>query len=177
MAMYGAFVLIPNFSTYFQYNLGFPRENLGTLYLAGGVVSFGIVRVAGIWVDKLSATHVSVAGTLLFAAMLALQFVVAVAIPAWVFFVCFMTASSVRNVSLTSASSRVPAPQERARFMSAQSAMQHLAASLGAFTGTLLLSEASDHQLVGMNQLATVSIALALTMPFMLHHIERLSAQ
>ena len=41
---------------------------------------------------------------------------------------------------------------ERARFMSLQSAVQHLASAAGAFLAAHMLSERADHSLVGMER-------------------------
>ncbi|MEY4578691.1 MAG: major facilitator family protein MmrA, partial [Pseudomonadota bacterium] len=70
-------------------------------------------------------------------------------------------------------SSRVPLAHERARFMSLQSAVQHGAAALGAVLSAQLLSERADHSLAGMPKVASVAIALALFLPFLLRGIER----
>ena len=41
------FMLFPNMSSYLQMNLGFPREDLGLLFMAGGALSFVFVPLAG----------------------------------------------------------------------------------------------------------------------------------
>lgn len=168
VGMMSSFCLVPNFSTYFQYNMGFPRERLGLLYMIGGATSFAVMRVAGPMVDKLGAVVISAFATIVFVVLLLIQFVFGVPVPQWMFFVFFMSATSVRNVAMTSATARVPGPQERARFMSAQSAVQHMSASLGSFAATLMLTEAPSKALIGMDHVAMFAIALGVTLPFLL---------
>jgi predicted MFS family arabinose efflux permease len=171
--MMAAFSVIPNISSYVQGNLGYPRDKLGVLYLAGGSVSFIAMRVMGRYVDRAGAPIVSAMGTALFVAVLGGAFVYEWKLPVMLIFVTFMTAMALRNVSLSTLSSRVPAPYERARFMSIQSAVQHIASALGAFVSAQLLRERADHTLEGMPSVAGLSIALALALPLLLQRIER----
>jgi predicted MFS family arabinose efflux permease len=93
--------------------------------------------------------------------------------PVIALFVVFMSAMAIRNVSMSALSSRVPAPYERARFMSIQSAVQHLASAFGAFVSSLILTERADHTLRGMPTVASLSIVLALLLPVLLAQCER----
>ena len=77
-----------------------------------------------------------------------------------------MVSNSLRAVAMNTLSSRVPLPTERARFMSAQSAAQHIAAALGAMISSVLLVNRPDGSLAGMDRLGILSIVLALCMPF-----------
>jgi hypothetical protein len=72
----------------------------------------------------------------------------------------------------------VPGPAERARFMSVQSAVQHLASALGAGLSTRLLSVGPDGRLDGMVGLSAFSGAVALLVPFLLAAVQsRLAAR
>lgn len=172
--MFAAFSVIPNISTYIQHNMHYPRDNLSVLYLAGGSASFISMRLLGRYVDSLGAPRMSAIGTLFFVSILFLAFVLEWhALPVIALFVVFMSAMAVRNVSMTALSSRVPAPYERARFMSIQSAVQHMASASGAFVSSLILVERPDHSLRGMPTIASVSIILALLLPVLLAQCER----
>jgi len=83
-------------------------------------------------------------------------------------FVVFMSSNSLRSVALNTTSTRVPRPEERARFLSAQSAVQHLASALGAGLSTRLLAVLPDGRLGGMRTLSLFSGALALLLPALL---------
>ena len=54
--MIGLFLVIPNFSSFLQHNLHYPRENLGQLYMMGGAVSFAMNRLVGGLVDRFGPT-------------------------------------------------------------------------------------------------------------------------
>ena len=167
--MMASFLVVPNLSTYLQYNAGYPREGLGLLYLVGGVISFGVMRVVGTLVDRFGSARVAAGGTAIFIADLALGFLgPAPLIPVMVIFVGFMIAGAVRGVANNTLSTRVPAPHERARFMSTQSAVQHLAAAAGSVLSSQMLHELPDHRLAGMPLVAALSIGLAVCLPFLL---------
>jgi predicted MFS family arabinose efflux permease len=165
----GGFAVIPNLSAYLQQNLGYPRDGLELLYFVGGIVSFVAMRIGGSVVDRRGPVTVTTAGTLLMMAVLAVGFLPArPLVPILAVFVCFMLANSVRSVAINTLSSRVPLPTERARFMSAQSAAQHLSAALGAVVSAFLLSEAPGGKLAGMSRVATFALVLAAAVPFLI---------
>jgi predicted MFS family arabinose efflux permease len=172
--MLASFSVIPNLSAYLQHNSGYPREHLGALYLVGGSVSFVAMRVAGSYIDQLGASLIAGVGTALFVLMLATTFVYEASwLPVMPMFAILMTSMALRNVSLNTLTSRVPPPHERARFMSLQSAVQHVAAAGGAMLSSALLSELPNEQLVGMRGVAGFSIAMALGLPLLLRFVEQ----
>ena len=168
-SMYASFVLIPNLSPFVQHNLGYPREGIGTLYLVGGVVSFASMRVVGPLVDRVGAPRIAAVGTAVMLAVVGLCFATATSyLPVMGMFVGFMIANAFRNVSNSTTATKVPAPRERARFMSTQSAVQHIASASGAFAGSVVLSETADHHLVGMPTVALLSMGTAVLLPLFL---------
>jgi predicted MFS family arabinose efflux permease len=171
--MLATFAVVPNLSAYFMFNLGYPRKSLGVLYLVGGTLSFFASRGVGRLVDRFGSFRVGTAGTLWFVGVLYTSFVAPVrGLPAMAMFLGFMLSNSFRAVPHNTLTSRVPAPMERARFMSIQSAVQHLASSLGAFVSAYILRELPDGQLEGMAQVATLSIALASLFPVLARAVE-----
>ena len=184
-AFMSGFSIIPNIAAHLQFNLGFPRGQLDWLYMAGGAVAFFTLRLAGRWVDRFGAPVVSAGGTAIFAGVLAIAFAWPPAglvswhpawFPSWApgwlpvlgLFIAFMMGNSTRNVAMNTLTSRVPGPAERARFMSVQSAVQHLASALGAGLSTRLLTVEPDGRLGGMRGLSLFSGALALVVPLLL---------
>ncbi len=171
--MMAGFILIPNLSAYVQGNLGYPRAQLGTLYMAGGVLSFASTQLGGRVVDKLGAARTGLIGSLVLVVTIQIGFVlVQPPLPVVALFMLFMTALGLRNVSHQTLASRVPEPAERAGFMSIQSAVQHLASSGGAFLSARLLTEA-DGKLIGMPTVARTSLVLSACVPvffFLLEH-------
>ncbi len=173
--MMSAFVLIPNIPTHVVQNLGYPREELWGLYLGGGVISFVTLRLAGPRVDRYGAFRVGTAGALLMVGLTYIGFInYPEGLPIFLLFMGFMLAMGMRNVSYNTLTSRVPENAVRARFMSLQSAISHMASAVGAAAvGPLLLTNLPDGRLGGIETVAWVSIVLALGVPVMLYIVER----
>jgi predicted MFS family arabinose efflux permease len=173
-ATMGMFALIPNISAHLQRNLGYPRADIETLYFIGGIVSFGVLRVAGRLVDRLGSTPVAAAGTLATALVIWAGFVrVPPPVPVLAIFVGFMACTGLRNVAFNTLTSRVPRPAERARFMSIQSAAQHAASAIGAVLSSQVLFERADGHLERVDDVAWFSIVMVLTLPVLMFFVER----
>ena len=69
--------------------------------------------------------------------------------------------------------SKVPAPRERASFMSLMSATQHLSTSAGAVFSSVVLSTGEDGALVGMPTLGILAMAVAALVPPLFWLVER----
>ncbi|MCP3101191.1 MFS transporter [Myxococcus sp. K15C18031901] len=174
VVMMAGFVLVPNISAYLQQNLGYPRDMLWFPYFVGGIVSFATLRVTGKLVDRLGAFKVGTVGSVMLLVTTYLGFV---DFPWWLpiplLFVFFMAFMGVRNVAYNTLTSRVPDAAVRARFMSLQSSIQHMAAALGAILSSQLLTDLPDGRLGGMSHVAWVSMALTVSLPPMLWLVER----
>jgi len=171
--MAASFAVVPNLPAFLQFNAGWPRERLGALYMAGGVLSFAALRVVGAAIDRFGPPRVAALGTALLVANLIADFYPATPLlPAWALFLLFMLANSTRNPCLSSLASRVPRPEERARFQSTQSAVQHFASATGALASTRLLEAAPDGRLLGTDRLVILAVPLALLLPFLLRGVE-----
>lgn len=169
-----AFCLFPNMTAWVQYNAGFPREHLGMLYMVGGACSFFSMRFIGRLLDRFGGVAIAAAATGVFV----LNHVVAFLperplLPLVLVYAVMMVSNSSRNVVLSTMSSRVPRPPERARFLSTQSAAQHAASAVGAMISSQLLTELPDHRLEGMNAVVALSIACALMLPVLVWQVER----
>lgn len=171
--MLSAFLVIPNLSTFVQFNAGFPRDGLELLYMTGGIASYFAMRSVGGLVDRFGAVAVSATGVVLFTGTM-----LAFALPLNVYtvtpvFVGFMLANTARMVPLNVLSSRVPAPQERAQFLSLQSAVNHFSSGVGAVLSTLLLSSSPEGKLLGVPQLVGLALLIGLPLPYLLRLVER----
>jgi len=172
-AMMSGFMLVPNISTFVQINLGFPRDKLGLLYLTGGSISFITTRIAGALADKYGPAPIATVGCVLFSAVVYGSFIdTFTSVPIFLLFGSFMVCSTFRMVPMQALSSRVPNARERARFMSTQSAVQHLSAALGAMVSAHMLSEDARGALLGIENVAWFSIALAMLMPIFLYSVQ-----
>lgn len=173
LLMTAQFAIVPNLAAYWQHNLGYPRERLGLLFVAGGVVSFATMRLAGRLADRAGSAVTIAGGTAAFVGVLFAAFILpAQPAPALALFVGFMAASSFRMVPMQALSSRVPEPRERGRFMALQSAIQHLAAAAGAFAGAGVLREAPGGRLERMDAVAWGAAALAAAVPALMWLVE-----
>jgi predicted MFS family arabinose efflux permease len=172
--MASMFSLIPNIAAYVQGNLGFPRDSLGLLYLAGGVINYLAMRVSGPAVDRLGAFAVGTASTAATVVVIFFSFIdVPAGLSAYAVFIGLMTATAFRAVAYNTLASRVPQPQQRARFLSLQSAVQHAAAAGGAVLSSRLLVELDAGALGRMDQVAWFAIGLALIVPPLLLLVQR----
>jgi predicted MFS family arabinose efflux permease len=173
VAMMGNFALIPNLSAYVQLNLGYPRERLGLLYLIGGAITFATLRIAGFLADRVGPSRTALIGSGMFISVLLFGFVWPIAgLPVLPMFVAFMVTGTFRVVPMQALSSRVPLPDERARFMSAQSAVQHMASAVGAMLASAMLTEAADGKLIGVPNVALFTLCSAAILPVLLFAVE-----
>ncbi len=171
--MTAQFALVPNIAAFWEFNLGYPRDRIGLLFIAGGAASFAAMRVAGWLADRLGVALTTAGATALYVAVVLAAFVLPAAASPLVLFMGFMVASSVRMVPIQALSTRVPDPEQRARFMSAQSAVQHLGAATGAFLGAGMLHQLPDGRLGGMDGVAWLAVALASAVPGLSWLVER----
>ena len=167
LALVGAFSVIPNFSAYFQFNRGYPRDGMGGLYLVGGIVSFFTTRISGRAVDRFGVGTVTSLGALLVVTMLVGGYL---GDTPWLStplaFSGFMFAMGVRTVAFNTLMSMVPGPTERARFMALQSSVQHLSAAVGAFLGARVLGEGVGGRLTNFPIVVGLAVACTAAMPW-----------
>jgi predicted MFS family arabinose efflux permease len=172
--MIGVFAVVPNISAFLQHNLGMPREHLGPLYFAGGIASLVANRLVGTLVDRYGATRMIAVGTATFSLSLYLGFLDPVSVGHLVWVFCLMMVSAtMRGVPMNTLATRVPPPWQRARFMSAQNAVQHLSAAAGAFLASMLLTADADGRLHGMTHVSVGAIAISLFVPVLAGIVER----
>ena len=171
--MTGQFALVPNIAAYWQFNLAYPREHLGLLFVLGGLVSFGAMRLAGQLADRVGVAASAAAATVFYLGVLFAAFIFPAREPqALALFVTFMAASSFRMVPMQALSSRVPGATERAGFLSLQSVVQHLGSAVGAFTASRMLWQLPASRLGGMDRVAWLAAALAAAVPGLLWLLE-----
>ncbi len=173
VTMMSGFILIPNIATYAEFNQHLPPAHLGWMYLLGGVASFVTTRIAGKLTDVSSPAIVSIAATALLGLVTWTWFGGVVHAPVLLTSTVFFVAMGARGVAFNTTTSKVPRPDERASFQSAQSAVQHAAAALAAFASARLLSELPDGRLAHMDRVAFVSIGLSILVPIVMLLVER----
>ena len=172
--MASVFVVVPNIASYVVFNLGYSQSQYKFLYMAGGLATVVALRLVGILVDRVGPVVVGSIGTVLYVGILYLAFVGPIPwIPVMVVFVMFMVTSSFRNVPYQTLATRVPAPAERARFMSLQSAVQHIASAIAGVVSSKMLIARADGGLIGMDHVAYAAMALSTLVPVLMVLIDR----
>lgn len=172
-AILGNFLLISNLSAYLQFNLGFPREHLGWLYLGGGLLSLVTMRLSGVWTDRTRALWPVLTGTIVVASTLVLGAVIQPPrIHPVIFFALFMSFNAARWVAINALATRVPPPSARARYLSAQNAFSHAASAFSSFASAAFLSSDASGRLIGMPALAATAAALGLLAPLAVWRLE-----
>jgi predicted MFS family arabinose efflux permease len=172
--MVAGFSVIPNIANYVEMNLGYPHERLKILYFAGGLATMVTMRFIGILVDRQGSFRVGSVGSAALAVIIYVLFVRPIPNgPIMAYYIAFMLGMALRNVAYNTLASRVPHPNERAGFMSIQSAVQHGASALGAFAAARILHEGKHHELLNVGGLALLSIAATAIIPPLLGLVER----
>ena len=171
--MMGSFILFPSIPAYVLDNLHYPRERLGLLYLVGGCVSFITMRYAGKLVDRYGSFATGAIGSLLFIVVLYFAYYDHAAwfVPP-AMFAAMMFSLGFRNVAGNTLTSKVPLSRERARFMSLQSSVQHMASAAGAYASTSLLTVDPSGALVGIPRIAVVAMAMTALVPLLMKRVE-----
>lgn len=140
--MVGAFSVIPFISTSFVANGGITQEQLPALFIAGGLLTLVATPLAGRLVDRFGALAVFRVVVPASAAMILVLTnlpAVGIAIAALVTAVLMATNAS-RMVSAMALVMSSIEPRCRGSFMSANSAVQHVASGLGAMLGGMIVS-------------------------------------
>jgi predicted MFS family arabinose efflux permease len=178
LVMTSVFLVVPNVPAYLMNNLQYPRDDYELLYLAGGVGSFIALVIGSRMIDKVGTIPVMSTGSAIAVVALATGFLGVEPFPIAVVFVLFMMSAPLRGVSQTTLASRLPAPHERAQYMSLQSAVQHIAMTAGAvISAAILTSDPATKQVSPMWVVTVLAIACAASAPLVLIATERALAR
>ena len=162
LQMFGHFLLIPHFANYFQFNLGFPRQQIAALYLCGGLASMATMRLCGGWIDQGRAQGAILLTSLLLALVTLLGFALPVGLPVYLLFTLFMALSSARASTTLAVTAAIPAPHQRAAFMSFQGTVTTVAAGVGSLLSARYLVSDEGGALHGFSTLAWINIGCGL---------------
>jgi predicted MFS family arabinose efflux permease len=173
VTMMAGFMIIPNIAAHLQFNIGYPRADLGFLYFCGGLCSFFSMRAVGWLVDKTSATKTILVLTAMIITAVGSGFVwYPSPLPVVVIFILFMVSMSGRMVAAQTLSSKIPRPEQRGAYMSIQSSITHFASATGAYYASLILVQDGD-KLANMPIVGITAIALSLLLPPLFWWVER----
>jgi predicted MFS family arabinose efflux permease len=173
--MMSGFLVFPNIASYVQLNLGFPRDDMGKLYLAGGIVSFAVMRFVGILVDRYGSALWFLVGSIgFFFGLIGGFFGNPPLMGPYGIFLVFMSFGTVRNIAANTLTSKVPKPSERAGFMSLQSSVQHTATAFGGIASSRLLTTDESGKLAGFSALILGSGLLIVIAILQSYRVQRL---
>lgn len=162
------FLVISNFSAYFQFNLSFPREDMSALYLGGGLASFIMLQFSGRLFDKGIRHQLHIVSAILVALMIYIIFIATPQVEhLFILFALMMTVSTIRTSATASIVSHIPAPPQRAAFMSLNNTASNIGSGVAGFLSAAMLTTV-DNKIVGMDWLAMVSIVLTVISPLIL---------
>jgi predicted MFS family arabinose efflux permease len=168
MTSFAAFIIISATIIYFTFNLGYPREELGTLYFVGGIISFAAMMLSGRIVDLYGARLLSLITAIFYALVIADGFLHIPYMSVLFVFVLFMMCSAVMSVITSTIASEAPMSHERAAFMSLQTTFRHLAAGFGGLLSSIILTSDADGFLYNVDYVAMITIICILTLPFLI---------
>lgn len=169
-----SFLFIPNMFTYFQMNLGYPRELIGLLYAIGGTCTLMSMQIAGWNADRFGIARASLVVSLgsVISAIVLFGFNPLIA-PLMVLFPIMMVFNSSRSVIAHTGSSLVPAPEERGAHMAFQVTVRHLGTGIGAVLGAWILSTGSTGALEHIEWLLAAYILIVASQPLIMWWLER----
>ena len=169
-----SFLFIPNMFTYFQMNLGYPRELIGLLYAIGGTCTLMSMQIAGWNADRFGIARASVVVSLgsVISAIVLFGFDTLIA-PLMVLFPIMMVFNSARSVVAHTGSSLVPVPEERGAHMAFQVTVRHLGTGIGAVMGAWILSTGPTGALEHIEWLLAAYILIVASQPLIMWWLER----
>jgi predicted MFS family arabinose efflux permease len=174
VVMFAGFLIIPFITNYFVFNLNFPRQEIGLVYLVGGIASLVTIQLTGRWVDKYGAMTFSILGTVILLFVLLFGFYFAPPfLSVYLMFTLFMVGMNMRGITNKIVLSKIPKPEIRAGYMSMQNAVQHIATTLAAICGSLMMMEGAEGQLVGMTSVVILALVVSVLQPFLILSIKK----
>lgn len=169
MQVLAHFLIITNFSSYFQFNLSFPREQLSLLYFIGGISSFIMLQYSGRLFDKGLRHQIHLISAILASVVIFLTYAVPSPIASlYLLFALMMAFSTVRTSVTNGIVSSIPAPPQRAAFMSLNNTVSNLASAAAGILSSYWLTTTADYSLIGMDSIALFSIFLTIAAPVIL---------
>jgi len=172
-SLFSAFLLIPHLSTYYQFNLTYPRNDLGLLYMTGGACSLVLIQLAGRFVDRWGSLPVVFLSLGVWVPCVTYIFVFQGWMPVLAIMVLFMVGNSTRNIAIQTLQTRVPTSAQRAGFLSLQSGVRHVATAGAATLSTAMLRQNEKMALVGFDRVATLALFFVALVPLLIWILER----
>ncbi len=175
IVMFGAFSVIPYISLSLVANVGVPEKRLLIVFLAAGLMTFFGAPAVGALADRFGKLRIF----RMFAVISACLILVITNLPV----VPLAAAAAVVGMLMVSNTGRMAASMSmitasvpsrfRGGLMSANSAVQHVSAGLGAYAGGLILHQEKNGPLHNFGIVGLMSVASALISLWIAGHVKR----
>lgn len=162
--MFGGFSVIPYISLYLVGNVGVTEQNLTWVYVTGGLLTLVGAPLIGRLADrfgKLSVYRVVASAAACLMLVVTTLNPVPLALAVGVVGALMLSNAGRMVAGLAIVTGSVE-PRQRGGFMSANSAVQHLASGLGAFVGGKIIVSAADGMLLHFGRVGIMAMAATL---------------
>lgn len=162
--MFGGFAVVPYISPYLVANVGVTEVELPLIYIAGGGLTLVAAPLIGKLADRFGKLLVyRIMAPISAVLMLIVTNLPRVALPVAVGAVgALMVSNAGRMIAAMAMVTGSVEPRRRGGFMSANSAVQHLATGLGAFVGGGIITQAADGRLRHFDLVGLIAVATTL---------------
>jgi predicted MFS family arabinose efflux permease len=170
-------LLIPNMASFMSFNLAYPVESLGLLWMAGGAAGLIGGNVAGRFADRLGAVRTLwVSSICLSGTILTIWFLYRPAWPMMPAFAIFVMLNIAGSAVVNARLSRLPPAEQRGRFAALMVTVQHATTASCALIASTILTTGSSGQVVGMEALALAAVICALAVPLLITYVDRITS-
>ena len=167
ISILGTYLIYPNITSYLSLNEHMTTASIGKFFIYAGLASFITLQISGRMSDKFGVVIINNLSTAIMCITIFLGFIDHMFLPVLIIFAFFIASSSNRTVLSMSLSSRVPKPYERATFMSLQTTGQYIAASIGSFLSSAIVT-VSNNKLINIHALVFISFFIILLHPIIM---------
>ncbi|WP_111979378.1 MFS transporter [Algibacillus agarilyticus] len=170
---FSVFLFIPHLSSIFQFNYGLAREDIGQLYLLGGLVTIVVTQVFGAFIAQLNLNFVSWTLAIATIVVLFLGFSSTPWLPVFMVFILFMSLNSLRNLMVQYIVSKIPQPAARTGYMSALVSVRNIFTGLASVVSSFILVTTPAQSLANVDSLIWLSTLTILCMPIFIMFLLR----
>jgi MFS transporter, DHA1 family, inner membrane transport protein len=162
--MFGAFAVVPYISPYLVANVGVTETSLPLIYIAGGGLTLIVAPLVGRLSDRFGKLRVyRVVAPFSALLLIVVTTLPRVALPLAVAAVAaLMVSNAGRMVTAMAMVTSSVEPRLRGGFMSANSAVQHIASGLGAFVGGAIIARTPAGTLIHFDLVGLIACAVTL---------------
>jgi predicted MFS family arabinose efflux permease len=177
LLMSGVATVMSNLASYLVFNLAFPPDLLGMLWMAGGIVGVGASQLTGRLTDRIGTIPIFWTAAIVSAITIGLIcFFFPKGGPVWLLtllFSLYLGGNMGCFVSWNAMLTKLPRPSERGRFMSLSASAQHAAGAIAIFLGASMLTELPGGSIAHMGRVVTLGIIAMLLAPYLAGLVDR----